>query len=279
MSILRNEEKGGVGYMRRIWGIGIFIFSFGLLITGCGHMEAVQIRKGMLSDEKSNTSAVFYSKSFFQERFFGKHVQYMFIGGLPLQYWTQSFEEKKGARLASSDYEKLLGDFDVSAYFYEQLKGNIAKINILKISFDEDPKRANQIIQFISTDKIDEKSFEQGDRRDSCLAAFKLSYGLAAKEGPEQIGFRKYYRPFIMLLGKVKGVGSHEVVWQNALRMFGDKRYLGGEANADRINKEELVLAFKQLSDGVIDLLIRNLDGEELTMPNLVGVDNADNSF
>lgn len=200
--------------------------------------------------------------------------------GAAMQYGTQSFESREGARRASSEYEKLLGDFDVSAHFYKQVKENIGKVKLLKIALEEDPQKASLIVPVLTADKKDDKLLGELDKRASCLAAFKLSYGLAAKEGAEQIGFRKYYRPFIRVLGKAKLIGSNEVIWHNALIAFSEKRYLGDEANADRINKDELIAAFKQLSEEVTDMLVKSLNGEELPkMPVLVGITGADNNF
>jgi hypothetical protein len=113
------------------------------------------------------------------------------------------------------------------------------------------------------------------------VAAFKISYGLGVRAGAEQVGFRKYYRPFIMLIGRIKHAGTEETVWQEYIIAFDNKnRYLGEEANADKIKKEKMIAAFKEITKEVMDMLIKSLNGKVLPgMPELTGLDYEDRTF
>jgi hypothetical protein len=250
------------------------------LFTGCASFKTINIKEKELP-AKNSISAVLYSKSFFQERFMGKEIGYQFLPiGNILQYKIEDYDKRKGARLESSDFEKLLDDFDVSIYFDSQLRKDIGKAKLVKIVFEKDAEKTKQIVQFIAADKKDDKSAGNNLKPNTPVAAFKISYGLAVRGGTENIGLRKYYRPFIRLIGRIKIAGSDEVIWQDAMIAFGENRYLGNDADASKIKKEELVQSYQQLTTEVIEMLVRSLNGEKLgEMPLLTGHNKADNTF
>jgi hypothetical protein len=255
-------------------------FSLVFLLTGCSHFDSIKMKDQGLSNKSNSTSTVVYSKSFFQERFMGREIHYQFIGGPLLQYSTMSHEKREGARFESGDFEKLLGDFDVASYFDVQFKKNIGKAKLLKIVFEKDSEKATRIIEFIGSDKKDEKTSGNTFKPNTPLAAFKVSYGLAVRPGTEQIGLRKYYRPFIRLIGRIKITGSNEVIWQNKLIAYGNKQYLGSDADASKIDKDELILAYQQVTAEVIDMVIKSLNGEGVgDLIDLQGANKADNTF
>jgi hypothetical protein len=267
-------------FMKKISILSIVIISSLYLLGGCASFDSVKMPEQTLKDKNLSASAIFYSKSFFQERFMGKEIVFQFVGGAVLRNSLLNYDKREGMRLNSGPFEKLLGDFDVTRYFGGQFKENIGKSRILKIDLENNPERAGQIAEFFSSDAKDGKPLGQKLKPGEYVAAFKISYGLACRPGSENIGFRKYYRPFIMLIGRVKRAGSNEAVWQEYVIAFSNNRYLGSDASADRIKKEELVLAFKQLTKEVIDMTVKSLNGEALPeMPPLQGRNNADLSF
>ena len=101
----------------------------------------------------------------------------------------------------------------------------------------------------------------------------KVSYGLGARAGSEQIGFRKSYRPFVQLIGRLRDIETGEFIWSDDLIVFGPKPYRGSDANAENLSREELVQTYEQLNAELASLLIASLNGEQVpARPPLVGL-------
>lgn len=261
----------------------VIIYFLAITLAGCATptFPSVQLKEGSSATGKGKALGVFYSKSFFQERFMGKAI----TANLILQSWIidrmWNWENNKSERMKSSDYEKLLGDFDVTNHFYKLFSTNIPKSKYIKIDLANNAEITNKIIKAIQSDNRENKATIDHDagQNYSCLAAFKISYGFGTKLG-EHYGFTKTYRPFIRLIGMVKRADTGEVVWADSIIAFGNKKYVGSNANADRIDKNELISAFKELSKEVLDLSIKSLNGESLpAMPELIHTTSSDLEF
>ena len=256
-------------------------------LLGCAaKFNSVQVKQEFFAAEKCHTVSVVYSKTFFQERFMGKSIGTMLLFG-PLigsAMWQGigNFEGRNALRLDSSEYEKLLGDFDVSDHFIKQFSRDIHKSRLMNIALTDDSDVAGKVIKAAQSEKPEaEEAFRDiSGRGYKCLAAFKVSYGLGARQGGEQFGFAKSYRPFIRVIGTVKNAASGEIVWANSLISFGSKRYVGGDANADKIDAEELRSAFRDLTRELIGLTFADMNGEEVpAMPVMVDTTQSDLQF
>ena len=254
-----------------------------LLFGGCtASLPSVQINKDKLSPKPYDALTAVYSNSYFQSRYLGKSIATSLIGGPALWVATGKYDNKDGARISSNDYEKLLGDFNTAEYFFRQYEQKVNSSPRIKFIFTKDVETANQIKSNIKSDNSAFKNIADGITKEkySCIAAFKVSYGLGARQGNEQFGFRKYYRPFILIIGSAKNLSNNEVLWQDSIIVFGEKRYLGSDADADKIESGELILGLKGIANEAIDLLIRSLNGEQQKdIPILVDATNADYEF
>jgi hypothetical protein len=242
--------------------------------------ESVALKKESLPSNPAQTLAVGFSKSFFQERFMGKSIATAIAFGPLLggALWQEfgSYDERTGARLESGPFEELLGEFDVVSHFFERLEHRIESSTFLEFTFAKDPELAERVLRQVAAhDPADRAAVAEG--RHGCVTALKLSYGLGARHGGEQFGFTKSYRPFLLLIGLTKRSDTSEVLWKERVLVFGDTRYRGDAASADRIQREELVASFEALTEQAIDLLIQSLNGEPLPeMPVLVDLTAAD---
>jgi hypothetical protein len=259
--------------------VGISLICVAML-TGCAtSLPSVLMKSNEPPGMPLDATAVFYTNTFFQARFMGVRP---LVLGPALGYAFENFEGRKGQRLQSGDFEKLLDEFDVFEYFNEELKKRAGDCRTVKLKFASSPELASQVVELARCDYKDAcmAAVKSLNEPISHIAAFKMSYGLGARQGSEQIGFRKYYRPFIRVLGVVKKVPSGEAIWQSDILVFGDKRYLGDDADADRIPRDELVFFFKVLTAQAIDLLVGSLNGEMLQeMPILADTVASDLKF
>lgn len=252
-----------------------------IILVGCSSFKIVEMPGGDKTSAKYDTTAVIYSKTFFQERFMGKEIGYQFLtAGNSLQYSFGNYDKRTGTRIESSGFEKLMGDFDVVTYFSSQAVKSMGRISTLSISVEKEPSKGDRIINYLKASDKDGKQPEVKYRQGTCLMVIKVSYGLGVRQGNEQIGFRKYYRPFIRVLGRAQLAGSDKILWQNAIIVFGENRYLGNDADPSKIKKNELIESYKKLTDELIELLVKNLNGEKLKdQPVLQGENDADNTL
>lgn len=247
--------------MRRTRGVVLAVLAVAL--SGCVSFEVVPTKRPAATGAPCPTLGVVYSRSFFQERFMGKSIWTAVVFGplIGAAVWetTGGHEKRKGERLASSEFEKLLDDLDVNVEVNGQFKRQIPQVGGMSITLTEDPAVAQALIEMVR----DGGAAGAPPEPHGCAAAFKLAYGIGARTGAEQIGFRKWYRPFIRVVGRVQRVRpTRETLWSDWLLVFGRKAYLGGDADADRVPRAELVSAFRELSVEVVDLLIKSLNGQ-----------------
>ncbi|MCB2171051.1 MAG: hypothetical protein KQI78_25625 [Deltaproteobacteria bacterium] len=230
--------------------------------------------------------SVMYTKSFFQERFMTKSIllDFVFAPSFSQAVWDASgnYEDATGLRLESSKFEQLLGDFDVSDHFFQELNSHIHSNNKFVFTFTEDYDTTEKLLKFIRCNYPSNCSPADStiQAKFPCGTALKLAYGLGARQGSEQFGFIKTYRPFIRLIGVTKLFSHNQVIWEEDILVFGKKGYKGNKASADLIDRDELIVSFKYLTSQAIDLLMESLDGNELReMPILVDTNRADLTF
>ncbi len=265
-----------------------------LVCGGCAaSLPVVKLDKAASPARPYESLAVGYSKSYFQSRFMGKSIGIItgtavafgpMVAPIGVALWQGlgNYEERVGARTESNEYEKLLGDFDTTDFFFRQLELKLRSAQHFRFTFTKDVETAAKIVSTIKQSTATEKAIadRMAGRSYSSVAAFKLSYGLGLRQGSEQLGFRKYYRPFVRVVGSIRNLESNKVIWQDTIIGFSEQRYLGSEADADKIPSGELVSAMKQISTEATDLLLRSLNGDELTdLPVLVDTVNADFEF
>ena len=233
-----------------------------------------------------NSLSVMYTKSFFQERFMSKSIllDFVFAPSFSQAVWDASgnYEDKTDLRLESSEFEQLLGDFDVSEHFFRQLDVRINSNDKFVFTFTDNYDTSEKLLQFIKCDYPSKcpPADKAIQARFPCTTALKVAYGLGARQGSEQFGFIKTYRPFIRLIGKTKILSLNQTIWEEDILVFGYKGYKGHKATTDEIDREELILIFKSLTSQAIDLLVRSLDGGELgEMPILVDTNRVDLTF
>jgi hypothetical protein len=258
-------------------GIGFVLIA---LLTGCAQsLPSVKMKFDQGKGMPLETTAASYTNTYFQARFMG--LKPILVGPV-LWYAGGSYEGRKSQRIEDSDFEKLLGDFDVFEYFNKELAKHATDTGTVKMQFTESPEVTSRVVNIAKCDNNDEcmKAVRSLGATTPNIAAFKMAYGLGSRQGGEQFGFRKYYRPFIRLIGVIKSMPSAEAIWQTDILVFSDNRYLGSEADADQIPRVQLVSSFKSLTTQVIDLLVRSLNGETLQeMPIMVDTAASDLQF
>ncbi|MEO5368126.1 MAG: hypothetical protein H7831_17590 [Magnetococcus sp. WYHC-3] len=256
------------------------------LLCGCASMQTVQINKNKLPAEPYKTLAAGYSKSYFQSRFMGCSIGYHLafgpIIGAALWQGISDYDVKNGTRQTGNDYERLLGDFDTTRYFFQQYEQKLKTQKIAKFTFTESPETAATIISCIKGDGNAVTTIKDAKTGEDfpCISAFKLSYGLGARQGNEQLGFRKYYRPYVRVIGSIKKLSTNETLWQDTVIVFADKRYLGGDAAADKINTADLVASMKSVINEAIELTIKSINGDrQADAPVMVDANRSDFEF
>lgn len=232
-------------------------------------------------------TAVVYSKSFLQERYMqvGKSVGYaLFIPGVFQQaVWraTGEYEGKTAERQAANAFEALLGEFDVAALVSERLRSRIGEAGRFSFAWAGDAETAEALIALAGASG---KPAGPGVERlvaesQQVLGAFKVSYGLGARVGKEQFGFKKTYRPFVRILGVVKRASTGEQLWHGAVIAWGAEGYKG-RPEAKTTPRDELVASFKAVTEEAVTLLLRSLAGEPLApMGDLVDETDEDARF
>lgn len=259
-----------------------------LVFSGCAtSLKSVNMKKEAMGPTPQDSLSLMYCKTYFQERFMGRSIGTAIVFGplvgAVLWHSIADYEDRTAARLESSEYEKLLGDFDVSDYFFGQLNQNLTSSRYIEFVFTEDADTSQKVLEFVKCDSPRECAIidETIKERFSCVTALKMAYGMGARQGNEQYGFAKSYRPFIRLVGITRSLdATNEVLWREDILVFGDKRYRGSDGRADRIDREELIITFKDLTSEAITLLLQSLNAEQLAdMPILVDTTRADLQF
>lgn len=280
------------------------------ILSGCSMYRPfifVPLKKDALPETKAKTVTVSYAESIFQERFMsivGIVAFVMFTGPLDvvtlgLAKATESLNDaiytpskRTAVRHENSDYEKLLGDFDVHADFNKSLEKHVQECSHLDISIASDPLVNGTVIDTLKHPTIRDSTTNPATVNKALLdnlkitqsprvLGIKFSYGLGARGGREQMGFAKNYRPFVKLIGILIDAKTGEILWRNFLIVFADRGYRGGHADAENLNDEELVTAFTKINEQLVCLLVESLNGKQLPpMPYLVGLSsNLDFEF
>lgn len=268
--------------------VGINVLAFTMAAVAATAQPIVSKVGTLPPGPKVSTVGTVYTKSFFQERYMqvGKAIAYgLFIGGAYQNaVWraTGKYEGKAPVRQEANAFEALLGDFDVTGHTNVRLRSKITEASRFEITFTDDPAVAETIVELAShevkpTGEEMQKMLAEGR---AALCAVKVSYGLGARAGREQIGFKKTYRPFVRLLGLIRSTSNGDALWSGAVIAWGAKGYKGDEADAKKIQREELVEAFKATTESAVALLIRSLNGESLEpMGELVDETKEDGKF
>ncbi len=259
--------------------------SFLLLVVlfsgGCASIHTpVQINSDKLPAKQGNTLAVAYTNTYFQPRFMG--IFKPFIDGPLGWYAFGNYEGRNDRRLESNEYEKLLGAFDVSQHFIKELRQGTKSSTLLSLVFNDNADITVKSVEYVKcSDAGSCTAIAEALPSDSpTIAVMKMAYGIGMRQGKEQFGFVKSYRPFIRVMGIARRADNHQVIWRDTVIVFGEKAYRGSEANADQIPREELIDAFKGISTDAVKLIVRSLNGEKLEkMPVLDDLASSDQEF
>ncbi len=264
----------------------IFALAFlqGCVSTVSVSLPKIPIQRDQLITEPCIAQTVGYSKSFFQERFlmksFGGQIAFGPLIGQAIWEETGSHENREKTRLESSEYERLLNDFDVTQFFFQSLDASKSFNAPLKFSLAKDEATASQITSIAQSRQDDASGTPLIFGKQDCIAMLKISYGLGAKFGGEQFGFRKVYRPFLLLVGKAIAPSDSRVIWQDSILVFGDRAYTGGEADVTNINQGELIHEFQTITTSMIGKLENSLNGLQEEDPPILGdLANSDLQF
>jgi len=253
-----------------------------LLVAGCAS-RFVAVNPATVGPGKCSVLTVLYAKSYFQDRFMSKTIAFSFVPFGELAVQGVNHDTSGPSRVASSPYEKLLGSFDVLQGVATELKASVSDVKYfeLKSMGGGDVGTQQKIVAAMASGTgdadLDRALTTAGC---GCFAALKFSYGLGARRGSEQFGFRKTYRPFIRVWGGIRKAGSSQIVWQDDLIVFGGKGYLGSESEPENIDRNELVAQFQQLSKEIVKLLVNVLNGApKPEMGELVDNTGRDRSY
>lgn len=273
-----------------------------LMLSACSTFRPlvfVPLQEKAVSGEPSKVVTVSYSESIFQERFMsiGGIVGYVLFTG-PLDVVTlgqlgatealnnavYTPEARTSARHENSEYEKLLGKFDVQADFNMSLNKQIKECVDFDIEVTEDPRINVEVIGALKDpiicDSTKDAPVLSGVPLEKLknsgapyVLGIKFSYGLGARAGNEQLGLTKLYRPFVKMIGIMIDTETGDVVWRNFFLVFGPKGYRGGDADVENLDAEELTSTFQDINVALVKMLVDALNGEPVPqLPFLVGL-------
>ena len=246
-------------------------------ISGCAGVAVKKIKPDQVGFTKTcNASMVGYTKSLFQARFASSAIAgQIFLGPLAGQaVWEASASyEKNSVDKSGNEFEKVLGDFDVASYFFNELESYKSNDGWAKIAISKNGSLNADILSAIRGSQI--SSF---NTHDGCVGAIKLSYGLGARFGGEQFGFIKTYRPFILLVSEIRDSSSNAVMWRDMVLSFSEKAYRGNDADAKNLNRDTLVESFKEVSRVAVSEFYAKLNGTYNVKepPELVDIAQSD---
>lgn len=273
--------------MVKIWRLLLAVIAAGVL-AGC----AGPLKQKFEPDNKvcgalpCAALGTVYTTSYFQERFLLRHAVGQIvggaIGGAIAATAPGAQPPQTNPRLEVNDFEKNLGAFDTTQYFSQALKNRLGTLPQVGIAFVEDGAAKEEIQAQVRATSgwaahvVDPKT---GDKH-SNVAAFRVKYGMGARVGNEQLGFRKSYRPFVQVVGQVRNLPSGKLAWADMVLVFGPQRFVGSAADADRVNTDELRTTLQALCQEAADLLAKSLNGEQLPeMPEIADANTTDWEF
>ncbi len=177
------------------------------------------------------------------------------------------------ARQASCNFEKRMGDFDVFAVFADRFSARRRDLRYFNIEVIHNEVEHNKIINRLITyddTRLDKAYSEQllhkGTRY---VSAFKFQYGIGARAGGEQFGFTKVYRPYVRIVGLVKDIVTNRFVWGNKITLFSNTEFHGKD-EAQNAPREQLIDAFQPIIGQLIDVVVRDLNGERFTSEEFI---------
>ena len=257
------------------------ILSIVAVLSACSSTpKHIQLKPEVIPQTTGTAALVTYSGSYFQERFMSI-FSVIFDGPLGWRAFA-SYEDKHDERIKNNEYEELLGDFDTNQHFTKELKESIVNTELLSFETPSSKETAINLVEVIRCNRHRQCSDKVNTipRKYHTIVAIKMSYGLGMREGKEQIGFAKSYRPFIRAMGIAKRIDTGQVIWTENVVKFGTKAYRGNDANAENIQREELVETFNSLSTDVTGEIVKSLNGNQLDeMPVLFGLTYSDKAF
>lgn len=309
-ALLAPREAAGVGRTSssnrlndlRVNAMKCLIVLVSIVLTGCGggpyrNFLQVPLQEQYLPETPPDVVVVSYGESFFQGRFMWSNLTVVeTIGEIwPTEGLNEAIytEDARGAlRVKYNAYEKLLGEFDAFADLNRLLEINRQNCDRFELSITTDPGRIVPVINALKHPMIrDSTNFApvlQGTPLDMLkstdspyVLGIKYSYGIGAKVGNEQYGFRKFYRPYAKLIGILIDTETGDVVWRNFYLAFSSVGYRGDEADAENLTGPELIKSIKEINERLVRMVIDGLNGEPTpVLPFLNGLSpTADYTF
>lgn len=255
-----------------------------LLLSGCAGLGPVPLKADACTQHPCRTTTATYTTTYFQARYMGKSIGFQFglIGALVSEGLIDYDKKHAAERQHENEFEKRLGEFDTAEYFFGEFEKRVGDSHRIALNLNKDPNALAPIVTFMHADKDAQKSAAAipGIENADDVGTFRLVYGLAARAGKEQFGFRKTYRAFLRLNGVVKDPKNGEVLWRDSVLAFGEKAWVGDNSDPENVDPAQLIAEFKTLTPNVIDMTMRSLNGEKLPeMPILVGSDISDAAY
>lgn len=177
------------------------------------------------------------------------------------------------ARQASCDFEKRMGDFDVFAMFADRFSTRRRDLRYFNINVIHNEVEHDKIIHRLITydDTRLDKAYSEQLLHDGTryVSAFKFQYGIGARAGGEQFGFTKVYRPYVRIVGLVKDIVTNRFVWGNKITLFSNAEFHGKD-EAQNATRERLIDAFQLMIGQLIDVIVRDLNGERFTSEEFI---------
>ncbi|NOK32523.1 hypothetical protein HMI49_04845 [Corallococcus exercitus] len=255
-----------------------------LLVSGCAHRGPVPLKPDACTPQPCRAQVAPYTTTYFQARFMSKAIGYHFglIGGLVAAGLTDYDKKHTPERQQENEFEHRIGDFDTAQYFLGEFEKRVGESRRIALHLNKDPAALAPVVTFMHAEDEDVTkavaeipNLQAGDD----VGTFRLVYGLAMREGIEQFGFSKTYRAFLRVNGVVKNRNG-EIIWRDSVFVFGDKPYVGSEADAENIDPAGLIAEFKALTPKVIDLMMITLNGGTLPdMGTIVDSDDTDAAY
>ncbi|HEY3303032.1 MAG TPA: hypothetical protein VGL70_05795 [Candidatus Binatia bacterium] len=260
----------------------LVIASLGILLGGCTSFVRVS-PEWVIGTPACDTRLAVYSRSYFQARYQAQVFASTFLAGsiFAVAAMSQSQDvDRSKQRLKTGPFEQLLGDFDVLAYVTQEAKTVLSQSRPFAIKLSEDPTATSRIITEVRSREAPTtvRTTAPEGASQHCIGAIKVTYGLGARTGFEQIGFRKSYRPFIHVVGAIHRADGERVFWRDAVIAFGPVRYLGSGADADQIQSKELIEGLQTAARDALGLLVKSLNGDPITERAML-VDGSDSDL
>jgi hypothetical protein len=233
-------------------------------------------------NQKEKMMGAVYSKTYFQSRFMSVKAIVLNVIFPPIGTAVYQKELNKTNKLQDSSYiqrisnnefEKKLDSFDVLSYFFNSFTNLKDSIKFFDIQLTFNQSEHLKLIKQLSESDNKKLDFQYmkilKDSGYSYISAFKFQYGVGARIGKEQLGFTKTYRPFVRIVGLIRNASTNQVIWGNRIVVFSDKSFKGGD-EAKNATPEDLISAFKDISDKIAKILVDDMNGLNNTSKDLL---------